>query len=100
MYTRYYQPEIFLHTFDGVDRANHIVATYFMDDVLPGESFVDHFSLIQSMTLEGSTGTWEKVEEDTEDVRVKLSGKMLGYYEIPTSEPSRRAAVVQIGFPI
>ena len=100
MYTRYYQPEIFLHTFDGVDRANHIVATYFMDDVLPGESFVDHFSLIQSMTLEGSTGTWEKVEEDTEDVRVKLSGKMLGYYEIPTAEPSRRAAVVQIGFPI
>ena len=50
MYTRYYQPEIFLHTFDGVDRANHIVATYFMDDVLPGESFVDHFSLIQSMS--------------------------------------------------
>jgi 2,3-diketo-5-methylthiopentyl-1-phosphate enolase len=100
MYTRYYQPEIFVNTFDGIDRANHIVATYFMDDVLPGESFVDHFSLIQSMTLEGSTGTWEKVEEDTEDVRVKLSGKMVGYYEIPTSEPSRRAAVVQIGFPI
>ena len=100
MYTRYYQPEIFINTFDGIDRANHIVATYFMDDVLPGESFIDHFSLIQSMTLEGSTGTWEKVEEDTEDVRVKLSGMMVGYYEIPSSEPSRRTAVVQIGFPI
>ncbi|MEN6536765.1 MAG: RuBisCO large subunit C-terminal-like domain-containing protein [Bryobacteraceae bacterium] len=100
MYMRYYQPEIFVNTFDGVDRANHIVATYFMDDVLPGETFVDHFSLIQSMALEGSTGTWEKVEEDTADVRVKLSGKMLGYYEIPTSEPSRRVAVVQVGFPI
>ena len=100
MYTTYYAPEIFLHTFDGIDRANHIVATYFMDDVLPGETFVDHFSLIQSMTLEGSTGSWEKVEEDTEDVRVKLSGKMVGYYEIPTAEPSRRAAVVQLAFPI
>jgi len=100
MYTRYYAPEIFLNTFDGIDRANHIVATYFMDDVLPGESFVDHFALIQSMTLEGSTGSWEKVEEDTEDVRVKLSGKMVGYYEIPTAEPSRRAAVVQLAFPI
>jgi 2,3-diketo-5-methylthiopentyl-1-phosphate enolase len=100
MYTRYYQPEIFLHTFDGIDRTNHIVATYFMDDVLPGETFVDHFALIQSMTLEGSTGSWEKVEEDTEDVRVKLSGKMVGYYEIPTAEPSRRAAVVQLAFPI
>lgn len=100
MYTPYYAPEIFKHTFDGIDRTNHIVATYFMDDVLPGESFVDHFSLIQSMTLEGSTGSWEKVEEDTEDVRVKLSGKMVGYYEIPTAEPSRRAAVVQLAFPI
>jgi 2,3-diketo-5-methylthiopentyl-1-phosphate enolase len=100
MYTPYYAPEIFLHTFDGIDRANHIVATYFMDDVLPGETFVDHFALIQSMTLEGSTGSWEKVEEDTEDVRVKLSGKMVGYYEIPTAEPSRRAAVVQLAFPI
>ena len=100
MYTPYYAPEIFLHTFDGIDRTNHIVATYFMDDVLPGETFVDHFALIQSMTLEGSTGSWEKVEEDTEDVRVKLSGKMVGYYEIPTAELSRRAAVVQLAFPI
>lgn len=40
------------------------------------------------------------MEEDTEDVRVKLSGKMVGYYEIPTAEPSRRAAVVQLAFPI
>jgi 2,3-diketo-5-methylthiopentyl-1-phosphate enolase len=100
MYTRYYQPEIFVHSLDGIDRANHIVATYFMDDELPGEKFVEHFSLIQSMALEGSTGTWEKVEEDTEEVRVKLAGKMVGYYEIPTGNPSRRAAVVQLAFPI
>ena len=100
MYTRYYNPEIFVQTFDGIDRANHIVATYFMDDELPGEDFVDHFALIQAMALEGSTGTWEKVAEDTEDVRQKLSGKMVGYFEIPTDSPSRRAAVVQLAFPI
>jgi 2,3-diketo-5-methylthiopentyl-1-phosphate enolase len=100
MYTRYYQPEIFIHALDSLDGANDIVATYFMDDELPGEKFVDHFSLIQSMALEGSTGTWEKVEEDTEDVRVKLAGKMVGYYEIPSGSPSRRAAVVQLAFPI
>ena len=29
---RYYQPEIFNHTMDGVDLTNHIVATYYMKD--------------------------------------------------------------------
>jgi 2,3-diketo-5-methylthiopentyl-1-phosphate enolase len=100
MYTRYYAPEIFVQTFDGIDRTNHLVATYYMDDALPGEDFVDHFALIQSMALEGSTGTWEKVAEDTEEVRRALSGKMVGYFEIPTESSSRRAAVVQLAFPI
>ena len=100
MYSRYYDPDIFVQSLDGIDRANHIVATYFMDDELPGEDFVDHFALIQSMALEGSTGTWEKVEEDTEDVRRMLSGKMAGYFEVPTTDPARRAAVVQLAFPI
>jgi 2,3-diketo-5-methylthiopentyl-1-phosphate enolase len=100
MYTRYYDPEIFLQTFDGIDRTNHIVATYYMDDELPGEDFIDHFALIQAMALEGSTGTWEKVEEDTDEVRQRLSGKMVGYFEIPTANPHRRAAVVQLAFPI
>jgi hypothetical protein len=66
MYTRYYNPEIFVQTFDGIDRDNYVVATYYMDDALPGEDFIDHFALVQAMALEGSTGTWEKVEEDTE----------------------------------
>ena len=34
MYTCYYNPEIFLQAFDGIDRSNHIVATYLMDDAL------------------------------------------------------------------
>jgi 2,3-diketo-5-methylthiopentyl-1-phosphate enolase len=100
MYTRYYEPEIFVQTLDGVDRANHIVATYFMEDELAGEDFIDYFSLIQSMILEGSTGTWEKVQEDTEEVRQKLSGKLVGYYEVPTAGAYRKSAVVQCAFPI
>ena len=100
MFTRYHDPEIFVQTLDGIDRSNHIVATYFMDDELPGEEFLDHFALIQSIVIEGSTGTWEKVAEETEEVRHRLSGKMVGYYEIPTNNTSRRAAVVQLAFPI
>src|SRR3990172_8549994 len=100
MHVRYYDPEIFVQTLDGIDRDNYVIATYFMDDALPGEDFVDHFALIQSMALEGSTGTWEQVEEDTEEVREMLSSRMVGYYEIPTPEPDRRRAVVQIAFPM
>jgi hypothetical protein len=56
VFTRYHDPEIFVQTLDGIDRSNHIVATYFMDDELPGEEFLDHFALIQSIVIEGSTG--------------------------------------------
>jgi len=100
MYTRYYDPEIFVNCFEGIDRTNHIVATYFMEDELPGEDFIDHFSLIQSMAVEGSTGTWQKVAEETDEVRRMLSGKMVGYFEIPTGKPNTRSAVVQLAFPI
>ena len=100
MFKQYYDPDIFVHALDGIDRSNHIVATYVMDDELPGEDFIDHFALIQAMAIEGSTGTWEKVEEDTDEVRRKLSGKMVGYYEIPTGNAYRRLAVVQLAFPI
>jgi len=97
---RYDDPEIFLHALDGIDRANHLVATYFMEDELAGQEFVDHFALIQSMAVEGSTGTWEKVAEESEEVRRRLGGKMVGYFEIPTSSVSRRTAVVQLAFPV
>ena len=61
----YYLPEIFNNTFEGIDKKRHIIATYYMRDRKEGVEFLDHFSLIQSLALEGSTGTWEKVEEDT-----------------------------------
>ena len=98
--TRYYDPEIFLQMLDGIDLDNHVVASYYLRDRLEGRKFLDHFSLVQSMGLEGSTGTWEKIEEDTEEVRQALSSKMVGYHEIPTDDPHTKAAVVQLAFPI
>ncbi len=97
---RYYDPEIFLQTFDGIDLDNHMVASYYLKDRLEGQKFLDHFALIQSMALEGSTGTWEKVEEDTAGVRKAMSSKMVGYHEIPADDPCTKAAVVQLAFPI
>ncbi|MFH2068846.1 MAG: RuBisCO large subunit C-terminal-like domain-containing protein [Candidatus Omnitrophota bacterium] len=100
MYTRYYDPEIFVQTFDGIDKDNYVIATYYLDDTLAGEDFIDHFALVQAMALEGSTGTWEKVEEDTAEMRSVFSSKMVGYFEIPTPESDRRQAVVQLAFPV
>jgi len=52
------------------------------------------------MGLEGSTGTWEKVEEDTEEVRKAMSSKLVGYHEIPGEDRYTKAAVIQLAFPI
>ncbi len=100
MYQTYYNPEIFCQTFDGIDRDKYVVATYYMDDCLPGEDFIDHFALVQAMALEGSTGTWEKVEEDTPEMREVYSSKMVGYFELPSDDPSRKRAIVQLAFPL
>ncbi|MGB9642837.1 MAG: RuBisCO large subunit C-terminal-like domain-containing protein [Candidatus Ratteibacteria bacterium] len=97
---RYHLPEIFLNTLDGIDLKTHIIATYYMKDRLQEAQFIDHFELLQSIALEGSTGTWEKVEEDTEQVRKTLSGKLVGYYEIPVEDKFTKEAVVQFAFPI
>jgi 2,3-diketo-5-methylthiopentyl-1-phosphate enolase len=97
---RYYDSEIFHQMLDGIDLDNHIIASYYLKDRLEGEKFLDHFALIQAMGLEGSTGTWEKVEEDTAEVRKALSSKMVGYHEIPSDDPYIKSAVVQLAFPI
>jgi 2,3-diketo-5-methylthiopentyl-1-phosphate enolase len=97
---RYYDPEIFLQMLDGIDLDNHIVASYYLRDRLEGQKFLDHFALVQALGLEGSTGTWEKVEEDTEEVRKAMSSKMVGYHEIPSDDPSVKSAVIQLAFPI
>jgi len=100
MYTRYYDPEIFHNMLDGIDLDTHVVASYYMSDRLEGADFLDHFALVQAMGLEGSTGTWEKVEEDTREVRKHMSSKLVGYHEIPSADPYTKAAVVQLAFPI
>jgi len=100
VYEAYYNPEIFVQTFDGIDRDKYAVATYYMDDCLAGEDFIDHFALVQAMALEGSTGTWEKVEEDTAEMRDLYSSKLVGYFELPSDDSCRKRAVVQLAFPL
>ncbi len=97
---RFHDPIIFENTLDGIERNNHIIATYYINDRLPGVDFIDYFQLIESMIIEGSTGSWQRVGEESEEVRTMLSGKLVGYFEIPTDDEFRKAAVVQFAFPI
>jgi len=97
---QYYDFEIFHQTLDGIDLDEHVIASYYMKDCLEGEKFLDHFALVQAMALEGSTGTWERVEEDTEAMRIAMSSKLVGYHEIPSEDLYTKAAVVQLAFPI
>lgn len=91
----YYQPEIFNNVLDGIDRKRNIIATYYLKDRKEGVEFMDHMSLLQSLALESSTGTWEKVSEDTEEVRETLSCRLVGYYQIPNEDPYVAEAVIQ-----
>jgi len=96
----YYNPIMFNQTLDGVDLKRHIIGTYYLEDPVPaGEEPIDHFSLVQSLACEGSTGTWEEVKEHSDEVVKRLSGKIVGYYQIPSSDNVKRA-VVQLAFPI
>ena len=96
----YYHPEIFNHTLDGIDRKRNIIATYYMKDRKEGLKFLDHMNLVQSIALESSTGTWEKVKEDTEEVRDVLSCKLVGYYQIPNDDPYVAEVVLQFAMSI
>jgi 2,3-diketo-5-methylthiopentyl-1-phosphate enolase len=95
-----YDFEIFHQVLDGIDLDNHVVASYYIKDRIEGAKFLDHLTLVQAMGLEGSTGTWEKVEEDTDELRKAMSSKLVGYHEIPSDDPYTKAAIVQLAFPI
>jgi len=97
---RIHDPIIFQNALDGVDLKSNIVATYYMRDHLPGVDFIDHYQLIESIAIEGSTGSWQRVEEESEEVRKMLSGKLVGYFEVPTEDEYTKSAVIQLAFPI
>jgi len=97
MVKRLYDPTIFVQSLDSIDRDKFIIATYYIEDT-PGTAFIDHFAQLQRLVLEGSTGSWARVEEETEEVREALAGRLVGYYEVP-AEAGTKKAVVQIAYP-
>jgi 2,3-diketo-5-methylthiopentyl-1-phosphate enolase len=97
---RIFDPDMFDFQWESIDHNRYIVGTYYIEDTLPDQDWIEHLGQVQRMALEGSTSSWMRVKEDSHGVREKLTSKVLGYYEVPTDKPHTKAAVVQLGFPI
>lgn len=97
---RIFDPDMFDFQWESINHDRYIVGTYYVEDTLPDQNWIEHLGNVQRMALEGSTSSWMRVKEDTGAVREKLTSKVLGYYEVPIEKPHTKAAVVQLGFPI
>ena len=75
-----------------------IVGTYYIEDTLEGQDFIDHLGQVERLAAEGSTSSWMEVKELTPEVRDRLMSKVLGYFEIPAPKGTKKA-IIQLGFP-
>jgi len=94
----YYEPRMFDYMPESVDRDRMVVATYYVEDVRGEDEFIDHLRQVERLALEGSTSSWMDVAEETDELRERLTSKVLGYYEIPAPKGTKKA-IVQLGFP-
>ena len=84
---------------DGLDGEDYVIALYSAESASP-----DLLERAKAIALEQTVGTWVPVPEETEEVRARHSGRVLGVYEIPDYEmelpasPTRRY-VMAIAFP-
>ena len=66
--SKLYDENIFEFTGESVDGGRYVIGTYYLEDTVPGENFIDHLQLVKSVALEGSTGTWMRIKDDTPEV--------------------------------
>ncbi len=94
-----YDPHMFDFMWESViEHDDMIVGTYYIEDVVEGQEFIDHLGQVERLAAEGSTSSWMDVKELTPEVRNRLMSKVLGYYEIPAPKGTKKA-VIQLGFP-
>ncbi|HEY59547.1 MAG TPA: hypothetical protein G4N92_02505 [Anaerolineae bacterium] len=97
---RIFDPDMFNFMWESIDHDRYIVATYYIEDTLEDQDWIEHLLQVQRMALEGSTSSWMRVKEDSSSVRERFTSKVLGYFEVPTDNKHKKAAVIQLGFPI
>ena len=99
MIKQVFDPHMFNYAWESIDHDEYVVGTYFIEDVVTDSDFIDHLGQVERLALEGSTATWVEVLEETPEVREKLTSKVLGYYEVPAPDGTKKA-VIQLAFPI
>ena len=87
---------------EGIDPADSIIATY----LVGAGRDVDIFRYAQGLALEQTTGTWVRVPWETEELREKHGGKVVGIYEVPAyegpipKEIEERHFVIRLAYPV
>jgi 2,3-diketo-5-methylthiopentyl-1-phosphate enolase len=94
-----YDPHMFNYMWEScMAPDDYIVGTYYIEDVVEDQEFIDHLGQVERLAAEGSTSSWMDVKELTDDVRERLMSKVIGYYEIPAPKGTKKA-IIQLGFP-
>lgn len=92
---------------EGVNLNDYCVATY----LVGAEKYEDPIVKAASIAIEQTTGSWADVAAETDEVRTRYAGKVLGIYEVPdyvnatdirmkVAENSLRYYIMRIGYPV
>ena len=87
---------------EGIGLENYVIGTYFIGT----RADVDILRYAESLVIEQTTGTWVTVPEETQDVREKHGGRVIGIYEIPPYESmipegvESRQFIIHLAFPV
>lgn len=93
--------DVLFSTLDGIDLKHFIVSTYSLETD-PSE---DIFAVAQDIAVGQTTGTWLRVPEETEEIRERHVGRVVGLYEAPAYERElprdieRRRFILQVAIP-
>ncbi len=93
--------EIIFSSMDGVDLDHFILSTYYLETDVSS----DVLSIAGEIAIGQTTGTWLPVPEETDEIRRKHVGRVVGIYGAPNFEreiPShveKRHFIVQIAIP-
>lgn len=96
-----YVDPLFMQFADGLEKEKYVIATYYVAN----EKTVEAVKYAAALAVEQTTGTWTPVPDETEEVREKHLGRVVGIYEVPAysyeypEDLKERQFVMRVAFP-
>lgn len=93
--------DIIFSSLDGIDPDRFIVSTYYLET----DASADAFAIAKEMAIGQTTGTWVPVPEETDEIRRRHMGRVVGVYKTPHFEREipphieKRHFILQIAIP-